>query len=61
MLMHLVEQVGSDFDPECVNDLGWVPNDWTHKFNPDHVKDISDTAREHSQTEVSSNGAETQG
>ena len=25
------------FDPECVKDLGWVPNDWTHKFNPDHV------------------------
>ena len=33
------------FDPECVKDLGWVSNDWTHKFNPDHVKDISDTAR----------------
>ena len=33
------------FDPECVKDRGWVPNDWTHKFNPDHVKDISDTAR----------------
>ena len=31
------------FDPECVKDLGWVPNDWMHKFNPDHVKDISDT------------------
>ena len=33
------------FDPEHIKDLGWVPNDWTHKFNPVHVKDISDTAR----------------
>ena len=29
------------FDPECVKDLGWVPNDWTHKFNPDHVKEAT--------------------
>ena len=28
------------FDPECIKDLGWVPNDWKYKFNPDHVKDI---------------------
>ena len=20
------------FDPECVKDLGWVPNDWTYKW-----------------------------
>ena len=33
------------FDPELVKDLGWVPNDCTHKFNPDHVKDTSDTAQ----------------
>ena len=33
------------FDPKCVKDLGWVPNDWPHKFNPDHVKDILDTAQ----------------
>ena len=32
------------FDPECVKDLGWVPNDWTQKFIPDHVGDVSDTA-----------------
>ena len=29
------------FDPECVKDLGWVPNDWTHKFSLDHVKDAT--------------------
>ena len=29
------------FDPERVKDLGWVPNDWTHKFNPDHVKEAT--------------------
>ena len=34
------------FDPENVKDHGWVPNDWTHKFNPDHVKDISGTAQD---------------
>ena len=28
-------------DPECVKDLGWVPNDWTYKFSPDHVKDTT--------------------
>ena len=33
------------FDPEHVKDLTWVPNDWTHKFNPDNVRDISDTAQ----------------
>ena len=33
------------FDPECVKDLGWVPNDWTHKFSPDHVKDIAETVK----------------
>ena len=29
------------FDPEHVKDLGWVPNDWNHKFNPDHVKEAT--------------------
>ena len=29
------------FDPENVKDLGWIPSDWTHKFNPDHVKDFT--------------------
>ena len=33
------------FNPENVKELGWIPNDWTHKFNPDHVKDIVDTAQ----------------
>ena len=32
------------FDPENVKDLDWVPNDWIHKFNQDHVKDITDMA-----------------
>ena len=32
------------FDPECVKDLGWVPNDWTYKFSPDHIKDTTSTA-----------------
>ena len=34
------------FDPENVKDLGWVLNDWTHKFNPVNFKDITDTARD---------------
>ena len=33
------------FDPERVKDLGWVPNDWTHKFNPNHVKEASSAAK----------------
>ena len=33
------------FDPECVKDLGWVPNDWTHKLSPDHVKDAAVTVK----------------
>ena len=33
------------FDPECVQDLGWTPDDWKYRFNPDHVKDISDTTQ----------------
>ena len=33
------------FDPECVKDLGWVPNNWTHKFSPDHVKDAAVTVK----------------
>ena len=27
------------FDPECVQDLGWTPQDQNFKFNPDHVSD----------------------
>ena len=34
------------FDPENVKDLGWVPNDWTHKFNPVHARYITDTAQD---------------
>ena len=48
------------FDPECVKDLGWVPNDLEYKFNPDHVKDIVDSAPEHAQAQISPNGAEIQ-
>ena len=33
------------FDPECVQDLGWIPDDWKYRFNPDHVKDITDRAQ----------------
>ena len=33
------------FDPECVKDLGWVPNDWNHKFSPDHVKEATPTVK----------------
>ena len=33
------------FDPERVKDLGWVPNDWNHKFNPDHVKEAKGTVK----------------
>ena len=40
------------FDPECVQDLDWIPNDWKYRFNPDHVKDIvgatQDTSRQRS-------------
>ena len=40
------------FDPEHVKDLGWVPNDWNHKFNPDHVRDtktgVKNTPKERS-------------
>ena len=31
------------FDSECVQDLGWTPDDWKFKFNPNHAKYISDT------------------
>ena len=44
MLKPLVENARLSFNPENVKDLGWIPNDWTHKFNPDHVKDITDMA-----------------
>ena len=33
------------FDPECVKDLGWVPNDWTYRFSRDDIKDITTTAK----------------
>ena len=33
------------FDPEWVQDLGWIPDDWKYRFNPDHVKDIADTGK----------------
>ena len=33
------------FDPECVWDLGWTPDDWKFRFNMDHVKDIVDTRK----------------
>ena len=29
------------FDPECVQDLGWTPDDCKYIFSPDHVKDIA--------------------
>ena len=28
------------FDPECVQDLGWTPQDQDFKFNPDYVSDV---------------------
>ena len=28
------------FDSECVQDLGWTPQDQDFKFNPDHVSDV---------------------
>ena len=46
-----------NFDPECIKDLGWVPNDWKYKFNPDHVKDIVGTAQ-NTQTGISPHGTE---
>ena len=33
------------FYPGYVKDLGWVPNDWTYKFSPDHIRDISETVK----------------
>ena len=33
------------FDLEHVQDLGWVPNGWKYKFNPDHVKNMVGTAQ----------------
>ena len=33
------------FDLECIKDLGWVPNDWTYKFSPDPVRDITETVK----------------
>ena len=34
------------FDTECVQDLGWTPDDWKYRFNPDHVKDTTDTVQQ---------------
>ena len=34
-------KVRLSFDPECVQDLDWTPDDWKYQFNPDHVKDIA--------------------
>ena len=34
------------FDPECVKDLGWVPNDWTYKFSRDHVRNTREMAKD---------------
>ena len=51
--MVLVEKDRHSFDAEHVQDLGWIPTDWKYRFNPDHVKDISDktqdTSRQRSQ------------
>ena len=33
------------FDPEHVQDLGWTPDDWKFRFNPDYIQDISDTVQ----------------
>ena len=33
------------FDLECVQDLGWIPDDWKFSFNPDHVKGVTNTAK----------------
>ena len=33
------------FDPECFQDLGWILDDWKFRFNPDHVKGVTDTAQ----------------
>ena len=30
------------FGTECVQNLGWAPEDWKFRFNPDYVQDISD-------------------
>ena len=49
------------FDPECVMDLGWVPNNSTYKFSPDHVKNRNGNSEEHSQAEITPNGPEIQG
>ena len=34
------------FDPERVQDLGWTPDDWKYRFNPDHVKIIAGTSQD---------------
>ena len=34
------------FDPEHVKDHGWVPNDWTNKFSPDHIWNTRETVKD---------------
>ena len=29
------------FDPENGQDIGWTPDDWKYRLNPDHIKDIA--------------------
>ena len=44
ILMDSVGRVGFVlyvFVSVCVQDLGWTPDDWKYRFNPDHVKDIA--------------------
>ena len=33
------------FDLECIQNLGWTPDDWKCKFNPDYIKDIPDAVQ----------------
>ena len=49
------------FDPECVKDLGWVPNDWNHKFNRGPCQGDKSSSEEYPKREISPNGAEIQG
>ena len=39
------------FDPEHVQDLGWIPDNWNFHFNPEHAKDAL-------KTEISPNATE---
>ena len=33
------------FDPQHVQDLGWIPDDWKFRFNAYHVKYVMDTTQ----------------